>query len=85
VLEACDGISGKDEAFEAGENVRLTFYVGSGSDAMVVSDVVNVTNGPHFVKLVLREDGTQLYVEHDAVGAVSVRPPKGGSRKTGFA
>lgn len=52
---------------------------------MVVSDVVSCVNGAHFVKLVVRDDGTSLFVEHDAVAAVSVRPPKGTGRRPGFA
>ena len=31
---------------------------------MVVSDIVTVTNGQHFVKLVLREDATAVFIEH---------------------
>lgn len=85
ILEACEGVTGKDDTYEAGEHQRLTFYLGRPGDAMVVSDVVSCVNGAHFVKLVVRDDGTALYVEHDSVAAVSVRPPKGTGRRPGFA
>lgn len=85
ILDSAQGVSLVAGAYEVSEKHRVTFYVGRPGQAMVIADVASCRLEEGYTSIVSRESGTTIYVEYEAIHALSDRPPTAEtSRRAGF-
>lgn len=82
ILAHASGVDLKGNIYETAEGHRLSFYIGRGGQAMVLSDILKVELHEGFVRLERRQADGTLYFELSVVHGVAIRRPE--DSKAGF-
>ena len=83
ILSHASGVELKGTTYETAAGHRLSFYIGAGDQAMVLSGIVKVELHQGFVRLERKPGDGTLYFELSVVHGVAIRPPDDAT-KAGF-
>lgn len=75
ILAHAPGVELKGNTYETAKGHRLSFYIGRGGQAMVLSDILKVELQEGFVRLERKKGDGVLYFDVTVVQGVAVRPP----------